>query len=307
MLWLLVGTIAAHAAPITIFGSSDTHGLRHATAIALNAEHGTGYARARTLRSRNDGGSAWWETDTAIAVFQQPLSRAELAAYEIDRGHPPLGIPIAHNALLVVVNAGNPLAGEPIALPILRRLAGKAPFGEQRLRFWGDLGATGAWRRRPVDLVTSDDDGVVAQFRRQVLDGAQLDNFVTHQNGPPRSLVNAVSRRETALGIVRFHRPLRAVAALPLRSGPDADAVLPTLANIRDGSYPLSDCVRAYVDAAPGEPLAPAVADALALLLDSAGQRFVEDHGFTALDAHTAARSRAWLSEGGSGPAPPCR
>jgi phosphate transport system substrate-binding protein len=85
-----------------------------------------------------------------------PMSRAmkdnEIEAFEARHGYKPTAIRVAIDALAVYVHKDNPL--ESLTIPQVGRDILGDPALRRRcdLTRWGDLGLTGGWANRPIQL-----------------------------------------------------------------------------------------------------------------------------------------------------------
>ena len=101
-----------------------------------------------------------------------------------------------------------------------------------------------------------------------------------------RDVVAAVAKDPAAIGYVSLALSDASVRALPITAGKAADAVQPSAASVRDGSYPLARALALYLRPDSG-------ADAHALVdfaLSAEGQRVLEQNGFVPLPPGLAGR-----------------
>ncbi|TIE74663.1 phosphate-binding protein, partial [Legionella pneumophila] len=85
-----------------------------------------------------------------------PMSRkmkdVELQAFEQKYGYKPTAVPVAVDALAIFVHKDNPIKGLTMqqvdAIFSATRLCGS----KQDVKTWGDLGLTGDWAKKPVQL-----------------------------------------------------------------------------------------------------------------------------------------------------------
>lgn len=213
-----------------------------------------------------------------------PLTRIEVMRGSLEaEGQSP--------ALAVLVSRENPVARLTVAQ--LARIAGCQcePTARTPLT-WGALGATGAWAARPIHLyLTNIDSGTGAYFLRAVMRGsAAIDWSRVREFRDARgadgsrqtaaALAAAALRRDPygiAVSNVRYASAALKVVALAAKRG--APYVLPTRKSIISGTYPLARNTYAFIDDAPGKPIAPAVRQFLQYALSPAGQADVRRAG----------------------------
>ena len=216
-------------------------------------------------------------------------------------------------ALAVLVSHGNPLSRLTVAQ--VRRIAGcSCGPGAAGPLTWGELGARGAWRTRPVHLYLMDiDSGTGAYFVRAVMGGsAALDwsrvrefHDVRGADGTRQTaaaLAAAAVRHDPdgiAISNVRYARTgLKLMAIAARTAGP---FVLPTRNSIITGAYPLGRRVYAFIDRAPGKPIEPRVSQFLEYVLSPAGQADVKQAGGGYLALGARARAEALAAVSGAG------
>ncbi|HXS22256.1 MAG TPA: substrate-binding domain-containing protein [Steroidobacteraceae bacterium] len=212
-------------------------------------------------------------------------------------------------ALAVLVSRGNPVSRLTVAQ--IRRIAGcSCRPGAAAPLTWGELGARGAWARRPVHLYLMDiDSGTGAYFLRAVMGGnAALDwsrvrefHDVRGADGARQTaaaLAAAALRQDPdgiAVSNVRYARPGLKLLAIAARS--DGAFVLPTRNSIIAGTYPLARRAYAFIDRAPGTPIEPRISQFLQYVLSPAGQADIRRAGgYLPLAAGARAEGLAALS-----------
>jgi phosphate transport system substrate-binding protein len=82
---------------------------------------------------------------------------------------------------------------------------------------------------------------------------------------------------------------------VPVAEKAGAKAIEPTLANTRNGSYPLWRYLYVYVNQAPGKPLPPIVHEFLKYIYSREGQADVLKDGYFPVDKATAEKHLATL------------
>ncbi|MGK3142748.1 PstS family phosphate ABC transporter substrate-binding protein [Pantoea sp. C2G6] len=230
-----------------------------------------------------------------LGPMSRPMQADERQAFEARYGYPPLAVPVAMDALVVVVNQRNPLQqisrSQLDAIFSVTRLCGAhaAPLR------WGDLGLTGAaWARRPIQRYGRNSaSGTWGFFKQQVLCQGDFRSDVAEFPGSA-AVVQAVAANPRSIGYASFGFHLSGVKMLAI-TNPRGEAVTPDAAAIRSGRYPWARPLYLYVNKAPGKPLPPLVAAFLQQVLSAQGQRRVSEAGYLPLSESQMAQARAAL------------
>ncbi len=229
---------------------------------------------------------------------QYPATRIEIAAGSVS-------VPGKSDAVALLVHADNPLRSLT-----LEQLARVIDCGDpiRPAVTWGDLGATGTWAGMPIRVHAYNfatrtgawvQDKVAARDRRMC-----WDRIVEYRD--QRRLDGTIAKAADRIGdaargdrhALAIANPAQARDGLKLLAvvGDNGLAVLPDRAGVASGTYPLARRAYAFVDRAPGKPLAPRVLEFLRFALSAQGQAMLEqDNGYLALDSRTAAAQLALL------------
>lgn len=231
--------------------------------------------------------------DSLIGQMSRPMNEKEEAAFQSKFGYAPTRIIVAADALAVYVNASNPLP--ELSLPQV-----DAIFGKERkagypkdIRSWGDLRLEGGWQVRAIQPYgRNENSGTRAFFQEHVLlKGAYRpevkaldDQFAT---------VEAVGSDPTGIAYGPIQHKVQGVRAVPIEE--KGVAVMPSLANILSGAYPLKRFLYIYVNKAPGKPLPPQIRAFLGYALSKNGQASVAAFGAIPIRAAVAQADLAKL------------
>lgn len=172
-----------------------------------------------------------WETNTALALARLGAGQADLAAacWKPGEGTPTPAavqagwrwVPIAYDAVVLVVHPGNPLEGLTLA-QVRELFAG-------RVARWSDLGG-GPERVLPVSR--EEGSGTRWDFEALVMQGARVTPAaVVMPSG--RAVVEFVAENPGAVGYVGLAGAKEGVKVLAL------EGVRPSGATVREGTYPL--------------------------------------------------------------------
>ncbi len=243
-----------------------------------------------------------------LAIMDREASFIEHDAFLQSAGYKLFGIPVAHGAvsiphharaLVVYVNQANPLT-ELTMEQLDGIFDADHRLGSRRYKTWGDLGLTGEWASRPIQIYSYEIVSSKVQFfESAALKGSQKFSCCLNvfQDGPGLSAEQqigaALKKNKYGVAVSAPMPGLRAVA-LANRSG--ETAVLATAETITDGTYPLARTVYIYVNRKPGTPVSPKVAAFLEYIVGAEGQAIVaRTGGYLPLSADLAAKAKELL------------
>jgi phosphate transport system substrate-binding protein len=230
-----------------------------------------------------------------LGAMSRPMQADERQAFEARYGYPPLAVPVAMDALVVVVNQRNPLTSiDPHQLDALfsvTRLCG----AHQVPKRWGDLGLHQAeWQQRSIQRYGRNSaSGTWGFFKQQALCQGDFRNDVAEFPGSA-AVVQAVAGDPRSIGYASFGFHLSGVKLLPVITK-RGEAVAPDPESIRSGRYPWARPLYLYVNKVPGKPLPPLLAAFLEQVLSSAGQQRVIEAGYLPLSETQMNLARASL------------
>jgi phosphate transport system substrate-binding protein len=166
---------------------------------------------------------------------------------------------------------------------------------EKNIRTWGQLGLTGEWADKPINVygltlryhqATEISDRVIKASDKWNERLKIYANFVSKEGALERGMNQDLAADKYGIGIVaapttnlnrgaaQATQKILAVAANT--GGPYVPYALDTL---YDRSYPLYDRIFAYLDREPGKPMNPAVYEFLRFVLSREGQELVQKDG----------------------------
>jgi phosphate transport system substrate-binding protein len=224
------------------------------------------------------------EGTSSLGPMSRKMKDKEIEAFETRYGYKPTAVPVAIDALAVFVHKDNPIKGLSIAQVDAIYSATRQCGYDQDIRTWGDLGLTGAWQARDVQLFGRNSvSGTYGYFKKNALCKGDYKNGVNEQPGSA-SVVQSVSTTLNAVGYSGIGYTTSGVRALPLSKSGD-QYVEANAENALKGSYPLSRALYVYINKAPNKPLAPLEREFLRLVLSRAGQEIVVKDGYIPLPA----------------------
>lgn len=223
-----------------------------------------------------------------------PMSRTmkdkEIEAFEQRYGYKPTAVRVAIDALAVYVHKDNPVASLSIPqvdaiFSVTRRCGSPASIDN-----WGEVGLTGSWKDRPIQLYGRNSvSGTYGYFKQVALCSGDFKNTVNEQPGSA-SVVQSVSSSLNGIGYSGIGYRTSGVRAVPLAPRDGAPAVEANEQNALDRSYPLARYLFVYVNKKPGAPLPPLEREFLKLVLSKTGQETVIKDGYIPLSPRIAER-----------------
>lgn len=228
-----------------------------------------------------------------------PMSRAmkdqEIQAFEQKYGYKPTAVGVAIDALAVFVNKDNPV--KSLSLPQVDAIfsATRTCGAERDAARWGDLGLSGDWVSRPIQLYGRNSvSGTYGYFKEVALCKGDFKANVNEQPGSA-SVVQSVSTGLNAIGYSGLGYRTSGVRALPLAKKDGDPAYEPTEENAVSGKYPLARVLYVYANKAPNRPLPPMEREFFKLVLSRQGQETVVKDGYVPLPAKLAEKYRKEL------------
>ena len=217
-----------------------------------------------------------------------PMSREmkddELAAFEDKYGYKPTAIPVAIDALAVMVNKDNPIKG--LTIPQV-----DAIFSSTRkcghsadIVNWGDAGVA-AWGSKSIQLYGRNSvSGTYGFFKENALCKGDFKNNVNEQPGSA-SVVQSVTSSVNGAGYSGMGYTTSGVKMVALAKKEGEAFVEATPENALSGKYPLTRYLYVYVNKKPNTPLAPLDYEFIKMVLSKTGQQVVIKDGYIPLPA----------------------
>jgi len=221
------------------------------------------------------------EGTSNMGPMSRPMKDNEIQAFEEKYGYKPTAVPVAIDALAVFVHKDNPIKSLDIeqvdAIFSSTRLCG----GEKDIKTWGDLGMTGEWAAKPIQLFGRNSvSGTYGYFKEEALCKGDFKSNVNEQPGSA-SVVQSISSTLNAIGYSGIGYKTSSVRAVPLSKG--GEAFEANEENALAGKFPLARFFYVYVNKAPNKPLSPIDAEFLKLVLSKQGQEVVVKDGYIPL------------------------
>ncbi len=244
-------------------------------------------------RASGSGGAALVNGTADLAPVARELLPAEYQAFVSKFGYPPFAIRVATGSMgslgktaatVILVDKDNPIKGLTLAqldaIYSTTRKRGHAPIST-----WGDLGLTGVWKNRPIQLYgLKPPNGIEQYVKAAVMEGGDYKDDIDFLKGEGFTHAFTVGAHDMAqhpggLEYAMIANLTPNVKIVPLSATDGPPYYMPTIQNIYTHAYPLSRYVYIFVNRPPGQPLAPKIQEFLKLVLSRQGQDIVAKEG----------------------------
>lgn len=273
---------------------------------------------------------------TDIAFIGREIWHIETQAFWRGKHRVPLGVKVTSGtysihgdsaALALFVNKANPI--RKITLAQADAILGAEHLrGPRNFRQWGDMGLTGEWAHRTINVYGDWLDSGEAEFVKEtVLMNSNLwnaDHYTQAWNDielPNKTILKDDGRQwitdKVVLGTISTYagqKIIRGVAndpagfgyttplykddhvrRLAISPGEGKPYIEATLENVYNRSYPLVRSTYVYLDQIPGQPLNPAIKEFLSYILSQEAQTMVRDGKMVPLCASAIAEEQTKL------------
>jgi phosphate transport system substrate-binding protein len=227
-----------------------------------------------------------------------PMSREmkddELEAFESKYGYKPTAIPVAIDALAVMVNKDNPVKGLTMEQVDAIFSTTLKCGGAKEIETWGDAGVS-AWASKSIQLYGRNSvSGTYGYFKEHALCKGDFKNNVNEQPGSA-SVVQSVTSSANGIGYSGMGYTTSGIKMVPLAKKGSTNYVEATPANAINGTYPLTRYLFIYVNKKPNQPLAPLDGEFIKMVLSKTGQQVVIKDGYIPLPAKVVEKELAKL------------
>lgn len=227
-----------------------------------------------------------------------PMSREmkddELEAFEGKYGYKPTAIPVAVDALAVLVNKDNPVKGLTMEQVDSIFSSTNKCGGEKSIETWGDAGVA-AWGAKSIQLYGRNSvSGTYGYFKEHALCKGDFKNNVNEQPGSA-SVVQSVTSSVNGIGYSGMGYTTSGVKMVALAKKGSKTFIDATPENAVAGTYPLTRYLYVYVNKKPNQPLAPLDNEFIKMVLSKTGQQVVIKDGYIPLPAKVVDKVLATL------------
>ena len=235
------------------------------------------------------------EGTASIGPMSRLMRDQEIEAFEQRYLYKPTLIAVAVDALAILVHKDNPIEGLTIeqadAIFSSTRICGSS----SDITAWGQLGLTGAWERRDIQLYGRNSvSGTYGYFKSHAMCRGDFKNTVNEQPGSA-SVVQSVSASLNGIGYSGMGYTTSSVRAISVAREAGKPFVEAIADNAIAGTYPLSRLLYVYVNKPPLEPMDPMTLEFLKLVLSRQGQEIVVKDGYVPLPVRVVENELAKL------------
>jgi phosphate transport system substrate-binding protein len=227
-----------------------------------------------------------------------PMSREmkddELEAFEDKYGYKPTAVPVAIDALGVMVNKDNPIKGLTIPqVDAIFSSTRKCGY-ESDIETWGEAGVA-VWGAKSIQLYGRNSvSGTYGYFKEHALCKGDFKSNVNEQPGSA-SVVQSVTSSKNGIGYSGMGYSTSGIRMVPLAKKAGGSFVEATPENATNGTYPLTRYLYIYVNKKPNQPLAPLENEFMKMVLSKAGQQVVVKDGYIPLPVNVVEKVLATL------------
>ena len=219
--------------------------------------------------------------------MSRPMKSSEVEAFESRYGYKPTAIRVALDALVIYVHKDNPLRTLTISQIDAIYSKTKRCGGALDINQWGQLGLSGSWRDRPVQIYGRNSvSGTYGYFKQVALCSGDFKDQVNEQPGSA-SVVQAISSSLNGIGYSGIGYITSGVRTVDIFNAQGAP-VAATRDNAARGSYPLARYLYLYINKKPGTALSPIEHEFIRMILSKQGQAIVTKDGYIPLSTELA-------------------
>ena len=181
-----------------------------------------------------------------IADASRPIKGEEIAKCE-EKGIKFIELPIAYDALTVVVNPQNPIS--KLTFAQLKKMW--EPAAQGNIKNWNQVDSS--WPDKPLSLYGPGADSGTFDYFTEAINGkakASRGDYTASEDD--NVLVQGISRDSNALGyfgFAYFEANQKRLKAVPIAREDGKPAVMPSVETVKNNTYPLSRPLFIYVSA----------------------------------------------------------
>lgn len=225
------------------------------------------------------------EGTSNVGPMSRMMKDSEIEAFESRYGYRPTAVPVAIDALAIFVHKDNPIKGLTIGQVDAIFSSTRRCGAKENIDRWGDLGMTGAWANRPIQLYGRNSvSGTYGYFKDNALCKGDFKNSVNEQPGSA-SVVQSISTSLNAIGYSGIGYRTSSIRTVPLATKAGEPFIDATPEQAASGEFPLSRFLYVYVNKRPNQPMQPLDREFVKLILSKQGQEVVVRDGYVPLPA----------------------
>ncbi|MDD5113352.1 MAG: PstS family phosphate ABC transporter substrate-binding protein [Methylobacter sp.] len=224
------------------------------------------------------------EGTSNLGPMSREMTDNEVEAFESKYGYKPTAIPVAIDALAVMVNKDNPVKGLTIEQVDGIFSSTRKCGGDKDIENWGDAGVA-AWGAKSIQLYGRNSvSGTYGYFKEHALCKGDFKSNVNEQPGSA-SVVQSVTTSVNGIGYSGMGYSTSGIKMVPLAKKGSTAFVEATPANAINGTYPLTRYLYVYVNKKPNQQLSPLDGEFIKMVLSKTGQQVVIKDGYIPLPA----------------------
>lgn len=228
------------------------------------------------------------EGTSNLGPMSRKMKSKEAESFEKKHGYKATPIPVAIDALAVFAHKDNPIEGLTIPQVDAIFSSNRKCGGSKDIDTWGDLGLTGAWANRSIQIYGRNSvSGTYGYFKKHALCKGDYKSSVNEQPGSA-SVVQSVSSSLNGIGYSGIGYKTSGVKALALAKKDGQPFIAATTENALKGKYPLARFLYVYVNKHPNKPLPPLEREFIKMVMSKQGQEIVVKDGYIPLPASVA-------------------
>jgi phosphate transport system substrate-binding protein len=214
-----------------------------------------------------------------LVIAARELTAPEMKTFQDKFGYLPMRIPVCLDATIIFVNKANPITAvtmEQLDAIYSKNRLGGAPAPAVT---WGDLGVQGELAKRTINAYArAEGTATRAAFATTaLLKGEYRAGIIDREDSS--ALAEAISTDVAGIGFGPMASWFATNKTLPVVPFGGTEARYPTQEMVTSSKYPMPRLFYAYLNRAPGQPVPPAVNEALHYILAQEGQNMVADVG----------------------------
>ena len=237
--------------------------------------------------------TALTEITANIGLMSRNMRRAEIQSFTARYGYPPTPIPVALDALAILVHRDNPLPRIELA-EIDAIFSSTLRCGAaQRIENWSQMGLAEAEPlsgRGILAFGRNSVSGTYGFFKQTALCRGDFHAAVNEQSGSG-SLVQAIGSTLNGIGYASIAFSTSSVRIVPVSWRQAGEGRITTPAQAVAGEYPFTRYLLFYVNRPAGGSLPPLEREFIRMVLSREGQEIVSRSGYIPLPAALAGES----------------
>lgn len=214
-----------------------------------------------------------------LTAISYPLSDSQLQAVKARMGALPIQIPVALDAIVLMVHHRNPLQG--LTLAQVKTIFAMLPEKAGGIESWQQVGLNSKMGSLDINRYGRDEtSGTYAAFRDMGLLGTKQRSDVHPQPGS-MSVVIEVGTDEAGIGYAStgYANRSKKVRVVSLAKREGEPFVTPTNETVESGEYPLRRELYLYAMPEQNGSVSPAVKEFITFVLSRDGQQLTKDEG----------------------------